>query len=699
MRPESTVSAASTGKVTASHLSRSAFLYVRQSTLRQVLSNTESGERQYALKQRAVALGWPTDKVITIDTDQGQSGASASDREGFKQLVAEVGMGHAGIVLGLEVSRLARNNADWHRLLELCSLTGTLICDEDGLYNPSDFNDQLLLGLKGTMSQAELHFIRARLIGGQRSKALRGELKIPLPAGFIYDHNDHVKLDPDSAVQQAIHLLFNTFATRGSARAVIQAFSQQNLHFPVRHRTGPHKGELAWAPLTHSRTLQVLHNPRYAGAYSYGRKRVNHQPDGSSTLTAAPRDQWLALIKDAHPAYITWQTFETNQKTLLNNAAARSGDRHAGPAREGNALLQGLAICGTCGTRMSVRYHTRKNQQHPTYTCHRHAIEHGSPTCQTVPGNGIDKTISQLVLDTITPLSLETALQIQAELEMNADNADRLRASHVQRARQNADNARRRYLAVDPHNRLVADNLESDWNDALRALQHAQDEYQRAQQPNTLDPQQRANIHALAHDIPRIWNDPTTPARERKRITRHIIEDVTITTTHQIHLDIRYRGGGTISLTIPKNPAAWKAWQTPAATIKLLDELLDQHTDADTATALNNAGHHSGTHTPFTARKVMHLRRSHNLPSHYQRLRNHGMLTLTEMAKQLDVHTITIKKWSAAGIITSHKANDKNEHLYTPPDPEHPTKQQGRKLTDRNPRNQEPTPESPGGAV
>jgi len=698
MSSEAAGGAVAAGKVTGLHLSRSAFLYVRQSTLRQVLTNTESGERQYALKQRAVALGWPADSVITIDVDQGQSGASASDREGFKQLVAEVSMGHAGIVLGLEVSRLARNNADWHRLLELCSLTGTLICDEDGLYNPSDFNDQLLLGLKGTMSQAELHFIRARLIGGQRSKAIRGELKIPLPVGLIYDHNNDVKLDADAAVQQAIRLLFSTFAAHGSARAVVQEFNKQNLKFPVRHRTGPRKGELAWAPLTHSRVLQVLHSPRYAGAFSYGRKQIKHQPDGHATLKLMPRDQWIALIPDAHPAYIAWQTFETNHKVLLNNAAARGNDRNAGPAREGSALLQGIVICGNCGQRMSIRYHTRKGKHYPTYNCLKHAIEHGGPICQSITGSGIDEAISQLVLDTITPLSLETALQVQAELEANADNANQLRASHVERARQNADYARRRYLAVDPHNRLVADNLESEWNNALRALQDAQDDYERAQQPKTLDPEQRARIHALANDIPRLWNNPATPARERKRIIRHIIEDVTITATNQIQLDIRYRGGSTTSLTIARNQAAWKSWVTPVATIKLLDELLNQHTDGEAAEALNQAGHKTGTSKPFNSRRIINLRRSQNLPSHKERLQAQGKLTLTEMAASLEVHTITIKKWHAAGIITGHKANDKNEYLYDPPGPK-PTKQQGTKLTNRSHNKPEPISESPGGAV
>ena len=289
-------------KITASHLGRTAFIYVRQSTLRQVLSNTESAARQYALKQRAISLGWHPERITVIDSDQGQSGASAGDRAGFQRLVAEVSLGHAGIVLGLEVSRLARNSADWGRLVELCALTSTAIADEDGIYDPSDFNDQLLLGLKGTMSAAELHLIRARLIGGQRSKARRGELKVPLPAGLIYNPHDRVRLDPDQGVQSAVRLLFTTFAARGSARAVVQHFKQQQLTFPIRHRSGPHKGSLGWAPLTHSRVLQVLHNPRYAGAFSYGRHHTRHTPTGT-TLKIVPRHEWIALINDAHPGY------------------------------------------------------------------------------------------------------------------------------------------------------------------------------------------------------------------------------------------------------------------------------------------------------------------------------------------------------------------------------------------------------------
>jgi DNA invertase Pin-like site-specific DNA recombinase len=321
-----------------------------------VLTNTEPAARQYALRQRAVALGWPSDRVVVIDCDQGLSGASSADREGFQRLVAEVGMGRAGIVLGLEVSRLARNNADWHRLLELCSLGGTLICDEDGLYDPCDFNDRLLLGLKGTMSEAELHFIRARLRGGILSKASRGELKMPLPVGLVYDPADRVVLDPDAAVQAALRHLFSTFARTGSARAVVQAFADEKLLFPTRARSGAHKGELVFTPLLHWRVLRTLHNPRYAGAFVFGRHRCRPAFGGEPACQLLPRDQWTSLIMGAHPGYISFETFEANSDKLLANAQAYGQDRHAGPAREGPALLQGLAVCGRCGRRMTVRY-------------------------------------------------------------------------------------------------------------------------------------------------------------------------------------------------------------------------------------------------------------------------------------------------------------------------------------------------------
>ena len=674
-------------KVTAAHLARTAYLYVRQSTLRQVLNNSESTQRQYALRQRAVALGWPAEQIVTIDCDQGHSGASAADREGFQRLVAEVGMGRAGIVLGLEVSRLARNNADWHRLLEICALTGTLILDEDGLYDPGCFNDRLLLGLKGTMSEAELHLIRARLRGGQLSKARRGELVMALPVGLVYDPAGKVVLDPDTGVQQAIRHLFAVFARTGSARTVVQTFNAEQLRFPVRIRTGPRKGELAWMPLRHWRVLRTLHNPRYAGAYVYGRRRELITPNGTKGFQSLPRDQWTALIPGAHAGYISWEEFEHNQQLLAANAAAHGSDRAAGPAREGPALLQGLVVCGRCGRRMTIRYHTRRGVQMPDYTCLAEAIQAGGRRCQTIPGAGVDLAIGQLLLDTVTPLALEVALTVQAELEARADHADQLRRSQVERARHHAELARRRYLAVDPDNRLVADTLEADWNDTLRALQAAQDDYQRASTAAqaALTDQHKARIRALASDFPAMWSDPATPQRERKRMARLLIDDVTLTKTDQIHLHVRFRGGTTTSLAIPIPPTGWQTRQTNPDTLTLLDRLLEHHTDAEVAELLNQASHRSGEHKPFTGRIVLELRRFHQLPSHRDRLRAAGMLTPGQLAQQLGVHPSTIKHWHHAGLLTSHKANDKNERLYQPPTPGDPrlVKRMGSRLATR----------------
>jgi DNA invertase Pin-like site-specific DNA recombinase len=608
-------------------------------------------------------------------------------------------MGRAGIVLGLEVSRLARNNADWHRLLEICALSDTLICDEDGLYDPGEFNDRLLLGLKGTMSEAELHFIRARLRGGQLSKARRGELKMGLPVGLVYDGADKIVLDPDASVREAIAHLFATFARTGSARAVVAEFNAAGLRFPVRIRKGPHKGELAWQPLTHWRVLRTLHNPRYAGAFVYGQRReVRNPATGKKTMISLPREQWFAFFPDAHPGYISFEQFEANQAVLLANAQAVGRERDKGPAREGSALLQGLAICGNCGRRMSVRYHTRRGIEVPDYQCMRACIDTATSRCLLVSGAGVDTAIGQLLLDALTPLALEVALTVQTEIETRASQADTLRRHNVERARHRAELARRRYLAVDPDNRLVADSLEADWNDALRAVQNAQDDYQKATAAaaTALTDQHKARIRALASDFPALWADPATPARERKRMIRLLIDDVTLTKTDHIHAHVRFRGGQTSSLTLPIPGKAWQLRQTHPDTLAALDQLLDEHTDAETAAALNSAGHRSGEGKPFTNRIVLDLRRAHHMPSHAERLRARGLLTIDELAARLGVHKTTIKNWHRAGLLATHKANDKNIQLFEPPAPA------DTRLIARQgspPRNRVPTQTAPGGAV
>jgi DNA invertase Pin-like site-specific DNA recombinase len=684
-------------KVTAAHLRKDAYLYVRQSTIKQVLNNTESALRQYDLKSRAIALGWSHEQVIVIDIDQGHSGASAADREGFQRLVAEVGMGRAGIVLGLECSRLARNNADWHRLLEICGLSGTLICDEDGLYDPTDFNDRMLLGMKGQLSEAELHFLRSRLRGGILSKARRGQLITSLPVGLAYDGLGKVILDPDRGVQQAITHLFDSFVATGSAHAVVKAFTTAGLLFPRRHRTGPRKGELDWAPLTHSAVLRVLHNPRYAGVFSFGRTRqilgAGHK---TRTRPVTARHEQIAFIPDAHPGYLTLAAFDANQARLAECAAAHGTDRKAGPPREGPALLQGIIVCGRCGRRMTVRYHLNHNGgQLPTYVCQHDKIENAGPDCQTIPGAGIDTAIAVLLIDTLTPLAVEAALTVTAELQHRAHQADQLRATAVQRARYHADLARRRYLSVDPANRLVADTLEADWNNALRAHRDTQDAYDQAATtaPATLTDAQKTRIRQLVTDLPAIFNDPHTPHRERKRMARLLLTDVTVTkTADTITCHARLPGGQHHTLTLPTLKPAWLLRKTPPQIVAAVNDLLDHHTHTEIADILNNRGLTSGQGRPFHRLIIARIVRNYRLPSREQRLREAGLLTLTEMATTLNVSTGTVKAWRNAGLVNGQRYNDHGQMLYHPPGPNPPTRHHGHPALSKRRPTQTPQP-------
>ncbi len=437
-------------KVQARHLKRQAFLYVRQSTLRQVLENTESTHRQYDLRQRAIALGWRLEQIVVIDSDLGQSGASAVDRAGFQRLVTEVSLGHVGIVMGLEVSRLARNSTDWHRLLEICAFADSLILDEDGVYDPAHFNDRLLLGLKGTMSEAELHVLRARLRGGILNKARRGELEMRLPIGFVYDNQGKVRLDPDVRVQESLHQFFRTFRRTGSATATVKAFREQGLKFPRRCYKGTYAGEVIWTDLRHSRSLYLLHNPRYAGTFCFGRLRQRKLIDGRHACERLPQEEWIAFIRDAHEAYISWQEFEQNTRCLRDNAHARGPDRERGAPREGPALLQGLAICALCGQRMTIRYHQRGIRRVPDYLCQSRRIQRGEPLCQQIHGAALDQAIAALLVQAVTPVTLEVALAVQQEIESRSVESDRLRHQEVERARYQSDLARRRFMQVDP---------------------------------------------------------------------------------------------------------------------------------------------------------------------------------------------------------------------------------------------------------
>ena len=532
------------------------------------------------------------------------------------------------------------------------------------------------------MAEAELHFIRARLRGGILSKARRGELVMPLPIGLVYDAAGHVILDPDTAIQGAVRHLLATFEAAGSATAVVKAFNTAGLAFPWRHHKGPRKGETDWQPLRHSTVLHVLHNPRYAGAFTYGRHREQLLPGGKRASVTVPRQEWISFIPGAHPGYITLDQQEANIARLAANAAAHGRDRAAGPPREGPALLQGIIICGRCGGRMTIRYHARGGKDLPTYLCQRDGIANARPICAAIPGHTPGERAGQLLIDTLTPLAIEAALQVSAELQQRAAEADALRAAHVEHARYHADLARRRYLAVDPANRLVAGTLEAGWNTALRALADAQAACDKAreQHASTLTQPQKDRIAQLVTDLPGIWSDPATPMRERKRIARLLLTDVTVTrTSDTITAHIRLAGGQHRTITLPVPEPAWKIRQTKASTITETGKLPDHHTCAEIAAILRSRGLANGEGRQFNPTMVQRVIRTCQLRSRRQRLLDAGLIPLSQMAQLLGVSTGTVKIWYHAGIVSGQQYNDKDEVLYQPPGSNPPPRHQGRR--------------------
>lgn len=655
----------SKNKVTAEHLKRKAYLYIRQSTIRQVIENTESTRRQYDLRQRAVVLGWPKERIEVIDSDLARSGTSMVEREGFKKLVAEVGLARAGIVMGLEVSRLARNCADWHRLLEICAMTGTLILDEDGIYDPTEFNDRMLLGLKGTMSEAEAYLIRARLRGGILNKARRAELRTNIPIGLAYDEQGHTTLDPDKQIQRSIRLIFETFLRLGTAHRVAKYFRDNGLLFPRKPSGAP---TVIWGPLLVHQALMVLHNPRYAGAYIYGRGHKKRKADGSKQWERLPREQWQVFVPDAYQGYITWQQHEQIERMIRSNALAYGIGHHHGPPREGPALLQGHVVCGICGNRMSVRYHRRGEYYAPDYLCHRNYLEHGDPVCQDIPGTGVDKAVGTLLVEAMTPMAIEVSLAVEQEVREKFEQADRLRLQQVERARYEMQCAQRRYMLVDPANRLVADSLEAEYNAKLHALAEAEDNYkqQREREQATLDEARKKQLFSLTKNFPAIWNDPQTPMRERKRMFALLIEDVTLVKRENISIQVRFKGGSTISLSIPVPLNAWQGRTTPRQVVSLIDELLEQHSEAQVVKQLNEGGCITGAGAAFNKESVRWVCEANGLKNYKDRLRARGLLTRPEMAKRYGVSCSAISSWRRKGFLSAQKCNEKGEWLYFP---------------------------------
>ena len=658
-------------KITPQHLQQKAYVYVRQSTLGQVLHHQESTSRQYALKDRALALGWSESQIRILDRDLGQSGAQSQSRTDFKTLLADVSLGEVGAVLALEASRLSRSNTDWHRLIEVCSLTGTLLLDEDGIYDPADFNDALLLGLKGTMSAAELHFLRGRLQGGKRNKANRGELRFPLPVGLCWEEKQIV-LDPDQEVQGALRLVFQFFAETGTAYGVAHRFAEQGLKFPKRAYGGVWDGKLIWGHLTDHRALSVLKNPAYAGVYAFGRFRCVKQilQDGQirQQVRQMPRDSWLVEIQNHHPGYITWEKYLEHQDRLESNCTHSLENAIPGPVREGLALLHGLLICGTCGQRVSIRYRGNGGI-YPTYECNGQKRQAQSKrACLHVSCPPLDNAISERVLQAVDTDHLALALAAHDELTQRDEAVLKQWQMRLQRAEYDADLAQRRYEQVDAANRLVAASLESRWNESLQRLDEVRcqlTDFQR-QQTRTFTPEQREQILALARDLPRLWQAETTSAKDRKRLLRLLIQDITVERgpEREVQLHVRWFGGECEDLTVTLPAKIQDRLRYPPERIEEIRRLATEHTDAEIAEVLNQRGQTSSRGQLFTAKMIAWIRWKYRIPTIVLQ-RQPKEMTVSEVASEFGVAKNVVHYWIQRGVLPARQLGTNRPYWIT----------------------------------
>ncbi len=604
-------------RTTAAQRAKLAYVYVRQSSPGQVRQHQESTQLQYRLVERAVLLGWPRERVHVIDDDLGKSGTSSDQRFGFQRLIAEVGLGKAGLVLSLDASRLARNNRDWHQLLELCSVFSVLIADGERLYDPSVYHDRLLLGLSGIMSEAELHQIRLRLHQSERQKAARGELRTPLPAGLAHARERGIIFHPDEEVQERIRLVFTKFRELRSARAVMRYLLRAKLLLPMRPLRGPAPHDIVWQSADSARVVNILKNPGYAGAYVYGRRKqdpARRRPGSSrvTTVAVAPEDYSICL-KDAHPAYISWEEFMTNQRQLADNVNHYEAGRHGVP-RMGNALLQGIVSCGRCGRRMCLRY-SGPEANYPVYMCNSDHNAAGNPRCQEVRALPVDDEVERLLLAALQPDQIAIAVAALGQIEEEANLLERQWALKRERARFEAERARRQYDAVEPENRLVARSLERVWEEKLRRAEEIDQEHDawRRELAISISVADRAEILALGENLPLIWHATTTTPADRKQIIRLVIKDVALD---------QKREPGLVCMRI--------VWQTGAAsehnfrrrvqnyahhadTDQLQNRMRElnalQKLDAEIATILNDEGLRTAHGTLFSPAMIHVLRK------------------------------------------------------------------------------------------
>jgi excisionase family DNA binding protein len=658
-----------TDKISASHRSRDAYVYVRQSTPTQMVQHTESLARQYELRERAVALGWPGHQVVVIDVDLGRSGAQTDGRTGFKELVADVGLGKVGIVLGIEVSRLARNNADWYQLLDLCAITDTLIADADGVYHPADFNDRLVLGLKGTMSEAELHLIKSRLTAGLKHKAAKGELRQGLPVGLDYDEDDRVMLIADEAVREAIITVFRRFDELGSARQVLMRLREDGVLLP-RRANGSQR--ITWAPATYPAVHDLLTNPAYAGAFVFGRTRTEKRVDPvtgivRSRVQLVAREQWEVLIPDHHPGYISWETYEANAARLRGNWR-RPRELAGGAVREGRALLQGLLRCGRCGRIMQTGY-SGTTGNCPRYVCARaKQLYAGEHVCQSISGIPLENRVLDEMFDVLAPAALTATAQALAEADANYRRDLAVFELAVERARYEADRALRQFDNVEPENRLVARTLEKALEAKLAAVRAAENDLaaQRAHRPVALTQQELDWIATAGADIHAIFDAPTTTVRERKQLIRAVIAEIGITVHRQrrvADLRIVWQGGAMTEVSMPMTKAGAHLRVTDEQTVTLVRRLARHYNDQTIAAILAKQKRRTATGLPFTRARVAILRAGHNIPVYQPPAQpdvgpsddDAVVVTITEAEKILAVSRETLYRWIRDGFITAEQ--------------------------------------------
>lgn len=661
------------GKITASHLSRSAVIYVRQSTLMRVERNTESTLRQYDLASRARQLGWPREAIRVIDGDLGISGSVTGQRDGFEGMVAEVALGQVGIILALEASRLARDNAAWYRLLDLAGVCDTLVADADGVYHPAMFNDRLILGMKGILAESELHVLRARLEGGIKNKASRGELRRGLPVGLVWGEADgEVCFHPDEAVTGVIAAVFERFASFGSVRATWLWLREQGLRWPLQKvactRRGPGIPEITWVEPTYHAVHTTLTHPAYAGAYVYGRTRKERYLDAGGALRQRsrrlPRDQWEVLIPDHHPGFIGWDAYQANQARIGANIRPQASRPGTGAVREGSALLQGLATCGTCGRKLAIFY-AGPAKCVPNYYCQGSAeLVNGRGTRHmSAGGQAIDAAVAGAFLAAMAPAALDACLQAAGQLERGHDTALAQHHRQVEQARYNATRAERRYLAVDPDNRLVARGLEAAWEQALREVAAAEAELTRREtaRPRPLTQQEKQAILALGDDLGAVWDAPATTDKDRKQLLRTLIDEVNIT----LHRDgpgpcaslvLRWKGSAITELTVPLRRRQPKI-RTDEDTVDLIRRLAVHYPDAQIAGILNRQGRRTARGMSYTASRVQSLRHHWKIPCHQPSgdPQEGELLNVTTAARQLNIAPSTLLRWLNDGFVAGEQ--------------------------------------------